>query len=138
SRAVRFLRRLLQNHNPSLSPMNILRELQNRFRPALAGLVDNPDELLEMVRPSQDPKFGDYQANFAMPLGKRLGRSPREVAQEVVSRLQVDDLCEPPQVEGPGFINLRLRDAWIAEQLQRAVKDERLGIEPTTSPRTYV
>ena len=51
--------------------MSILCELKNRFRGALNGLTDDPAESLDLVRRSQDPKFGDYQANMAMPLGKR-------------------------------------------------------------------
>ena len=62
--------------------MNILAELQNRFEAALAGMVDDPREYLAMVRPSQDAKFGDYQANFAMPLGRWLGKPPRDVAAQ--------------------------------------------------------
>ncbi len=103
--------------------MSILPELKSRFRDALAGLVDDPTESLEMIRRSQDPKFGDYQANFAMPLGKRLGRPPRDVAAEIVARLDVADLCEPPEVAGPGFINLRLRDDWLSDRLAAAVAD---------------
>lgn len=121
-----------------LGRMNILAELQNRFRAALQGLVDDPTELLAMVRVSQDPKFGDYQANFAMPLGKRLGRPPREVAADVVARLSIDDLCEPPEVAGPGFINLRIRTDWLAAAIQRALASDRLDIETTAEPRTYV
>lgn len=118
--------------------MSILLELKSRFRQALAGMVDEPAELLEMVRHSQDPKFGDYQANFAMPLGKRLGRPPREIAAEVVARLNVDDLCHPPAVEGPGFINLRLKDEWLAGRLGAAITDPRLGVAAVEQPRTYV
>src|SRR5215470_5180073 len=116
--------------------MNILATLQVRFRTALAGLVEDPTELLSMVRPSQDPKFGDYQANFAMPLGKRLGRPPREVAAEVVARLSVDDLCHAPQVEGPGFINLRVKDDWLAAAATRALASPRLDVSPAAAPRT--
>jgi arginyl-tRNA synthetase len=118
--------------------MNLLAELQNRFRAALVGLVDDPGELLKMVRPSQDPKFGDYQANFAMSLGKRLGRPPRDVAADVVARLDVADLCEPPSVAGPGFINLQIKTDALAAALERALADERLDIEPAQRPRTYV
>jgi len=91
-----------------------------------------------MVRPSQDAKFGDYQANFAMPLGKRLARPPRDVAEEVVGRLIVDDLCEPPEIAGPGFINLRLKTDWLAQAAARALADDRLGVELALRPRTYV
>jgi arginyl-tRNA synthetase len=118
--------------------MNILAELQHRFRAALAGLTDEPEAMLALVRPSQDPKFGDYQANFAMPLGKRLGRPPRDVAMEVVARFDVADLCERPEVAGPGFINVRVKRAWLERALSEAVAGERLGIEPAAQPRTYV
>src|SRR5690349_7194357 len=106
--------------------MNLLAELQSRFRSALTSLVDDPDELVQMVRPSQDPRFGDYQANFAMPLGKRLGKPPREIAAQVVANLKIDDLCETPQVEGPGFINLRLKNERLRDEVSRALRDERL------------
>jgi arginyl-tRNA synthetase len=75
-----------------------------------------------------------------MPLGKRLGRPPKEVAAQVVGRLEVDDLCEPPEVAGPGFINLRIKEQWLAKRLATAVSDERLGIAqvPPAEARTYV
>jgi len=115
----------------------MLLELKARFRRALAPLSDDP-ALLDLVRPSQDPKFGDYQANFAMPLGKRLNRPPREVAQEVVARLEIDDLCQPPEIAGPGFINLRLNDAALVNRLQAAFADPRLGVAAVPQPQTYV
>ncbi len=118
--------------------MNILSELKQRFRTALAGLVQDPADLLEMIRPSQDPRFGDYQANCAMPLGKRLGVSPRDIAVRIVAQLVVDDLCHPPEIAGPGFINLRLKDPWLSEQLLQTRRDERLGVRAVTQPRTYV
>jgi arginyl-tRNA synthetase len=118
--------------------MSILNLLQDRFRRALVAVSDQPDQWLDLVRQSQDAKFGDYQANFAMPLGKRLGRPPRQVAAEVLARLDVADLCHPPEVAGPGFINLRLRDEWLAGRLAAAAGDERLGIPRAGRPRTYV
>jgi len=118
--------------------MTILTELKSRFRDALKGLIDSPEEYLDQVRPGQDPKFGDYQANLAMPLGKQLKRSPRNVASEIVSRLDVADICHPPQIAGPGFINLRLKEEWLIQRLTAAVGDPRLGIVPVECPRTYV
>ena len=88
-----------------------------------------------LIRPSS---FADFQANVALPLGKRLGRPPREVAAELASRLEVSDVCEPPEVSGPGFINFRLRDEWIARQASRMLDDPRLGLEPVASPQTVV
>ncbi|MEN0112120.1 MAG: arginine--tRNA ligase, partial [Planctomycetota bacterium] len=124
--------------------MNALAELRSRFAAALAGLLgDAPsadtESLAALVLPSQDPKFGDYQANCAMPLGKRLGKPPRDVAAELVDRLTTADgfdaMCEPPEVAGPGFINLRLRDNWIARQLAAASADaDRLGVASVERP----
>ena len=91
--------------------MNALTELQQRFRLALAGLSDDPESLLEMIRPAQDARFGDYQANCAMPLGKQSGQAPREVAEQILQQLDVSDFCLEPEIAGPGFINLRLQDS---------------------------
>jgi arginyl-tRNA synthetase len=118
--------------------MSILAELKDRFRRALVDPADDAGQLLELIRRSTDPKFGDYQANFAMLLGKRLGRPPKEVAAQIVARLEVDDLCEKPEIAGPGFINLRIKNQWLAERLAAAVGDERLGIPVVAKPRTYV
>ncbi|NLX56269.1 MAG: arginine--tRNA ligase [Planctomycetaceae bacterium] len=118
--------------------MSILATLRERFRPVLLSLVDSVDDLLEMIRPAQDARFGDYQANLAMPLAKQLRQSPQEVAQRIVDSLQVDDLCERPEVAGKGFINLRLRCDWLVARLEQAVRDERLGIPRVAAPRTIV
>jgi arginyl-tRNA synthetase len=82
--------------------------------------------------------FADFQANAALPLGKRLGRAPREVAVELAGRLDVTDMCAEPEVSGPGFINLTLRDDWIAAQASAMLGDDRLGLQPVTSPQTIV
>jgi arginyl-tRNA synthetase len=122
--------------------MNLLALLRDRFAAALRSAgVDSADvpALAEMVLPSQDPRFGDYQANCAMPLGKKSGKPPREIAQQLVERLDIAELTEPPEIAGPGFINLRLKDEWLAQQLAIASRDvERLGVAPALAPRTFV
>jgi arginyl-tRNA synthetase len=122
--------------------MNLLALLRDRFAAALRAMDITATEvpaLAEMVLPSQDARFGDYQANCAMPLGKRLGKPPREVAKELVTRLDVAELCEPPEIAGPGFINLRLKDDWLARELVAAGGDrERLGVAHSAVPRTFV
>ena len=67
--------------------MNALAELRSRFIQVLSELTPDPATFAAMVKPTQDANFGDFQANCAMPLGKRLGKPPREVAQEIVARL---------------------------------------------------
>ena len=125
--------------------MNILRELRQRFAQALQPLLTAPSTdqlsvaaLVDLVRQSQDPKFGDYQGNMAMPLGKQLGRPPRDVAAQIVQQLDVADICQPPEIAGPGFINLALRDDWLAQRLRTAVDDPRLSIARAESPRTVI
>ena len=93
------------------------------------------DDADPLIRPSS---FADFQANVALPLGKRLGRPPREVAAELAGRLEVSDVCEPPEVSGPGFINFRLRDDWIADQASRMLDDPRLGLAPVARTQTVV
>lgn len=118
--------------------MNILAALKARFEPVLARLSDDPAPLLEMIRPAGNPNFGDYQANFAMPLGKQLDRPPRDVAGEIVGQVELSDICDPPEIAGPGFINLRLKDQFLARQLTANVRDERLGVPVADPPKTFV
>jgi arginyl-tRNA synthetase len=118
--------------------MNLLAELRRRFSSALAGYAGDAAPLLDMIRPSQEPKFGDYQANFAMPLGKQLGRSPREVAAEVLQRTELADMASEANVAGPGFINVRIANAYLQRQLLLAFGDSRLGVPKVEPPRTFV
>ncbi len=118
--------------------MNILRELQRRFQDAMTGLVPDPAPYAAMVQPAKDARFGDYQANCAMSLGKALGQPPQAVAQTLVERLRLDDLLKPPEIAGPGFINLRLRTDWLARQVGAIADDERLGVAPASPAKTFV
>ena len=118
--------------------MHLTNRLCSRFVEALSGMVDDPGPYAAMVRPTSDPSFGDYQSNCAMPLAKRLGENPRRIAERIVSRLRVDDFCQPPEIAGPGFINLRLRDAFLADRLRTMLDDPRCGVEATAEPRRVV
>ncbi|MSR56578.1 MAG: arginine--tRNA ligase [Planctomycetaceae bacterium] len=118
--------------------MNILNELRTRFQAALAGFCDDPASFAWMVKPAQDTRFGDYQANCAMSLARQKGVKPPELAKQIVDRLEVSDLCEAPTIAGPGFINLRLRNDWLRGQMQQLIGDERLGVLPAAQPRRIV
>lgn len=122
--------------------MNLLAELRTRFAHSLAtleGFAGDVAPVLELIRPSSDAKFGDYQANCAMPLGKQLGRPPREIAAALVAGLDVADLCDEPEIAGPGFINLRIQDQAIVAALQTAAGDQtHLGVAQAVEPRTIV
>ncbi|TMR40101.1 arginine--tRNA ligase [Actinomadura geliboluensis] len=88
-----------------------------------------------VIRPSQ---FADLQANVALPLAKKLGRKPRDVADEIVKNLDTADVVANVEVSGPGFINLTLSDGWIAAEAQRALEDERLGVPAAEEPQKTV
>jgi arginyl-tRNA synthetase len=118
--------------------MNPLQQIRSRFAPLLSQLQVDPADYLGLIRPAQDTRFGDYQANFAMPLAGKLKRNSRDLAAEIVSQLDLSGLCESPEVAGPGFINLRIRDGWLQEQLQAALTDPRIGVESAKEPKTYV
>lgn len=106
----------------------MLKVLKERFREALSPLVADGGDSLDLIRPSQDPKFGDYQANMAMSLSKVCGRKPRDLAADIVNHLAWNDICEEPEVAGPGFINLRFRTDFLESCLMESVRDEqRLG-----------
>jgi arginyl-tRNA synthetase len=105
------------------SPVEVLtRRVQAALGTAFGEEYADADPL---IRPSQ---FADYQANVAMSLAKRLGRPPRDVAAALVEHLTVDDVCEPVDVSGPGFLNLRLRDAWLGGAVTDLGADARLGV----------
>ena len=118
--------------------MNALAELRRRFAQALTDLTPDPATFAAMVKPTQDAQFGDFQANCAMPLAKQRGTNPRALAAEIVGKLDVSDLCQPPEIAGPGFINIRLKDEWLVEQTNRSVADTRLGVDAVSKPKRIV
>ncbi len=85
-----------------------------------------------------DPRFGDYQTNVALVLGKQRGENPRALAEKIVAHLDVSDLSEPPAIAGAGFINFTLRQAAVEKQTLEILRDERVGVAETESPRRIV
>ncbi|MBN1818463.1 MAG: arginine--tRNA ligase [Sedimentisphaerales bacterium] len=92
-----------------------------------------------LLRSATDPKFGDYQANGVMALAKQVKVNPRDLAQKVVDCLKWEEICEPPEIAGPGFINLRLKTDFIVDTLLKInAKHECLGIDTTNNPKKIV
>jgi arginyl-tRNA synthetase len=118
--------------------MNLLAELRSRLRKALTSFTNSPDSFVEMLKPTQDGKFGDFQANCAMSLGKQHKQAPRDLAAALVAKLDIADLCEPPEIAGPGFINFRIKTERLADETARLTDDNRLGVPLVTNPRTYI
>src|SRR6201996_5788341 len=88
-----------------------------------------------LIRPSS---YADLQSNAPLSLAKRLGKAPRDIANEIVGHLDVDDITEPPTVSGPGFINFSLRPQWIADAATRLLSDPRLGTPLNSRPKTVI
>ena len=118
--------------------MNVLTRLQSKFHDALAPLTDEASRFASLVRPAQSAEFGDYQANCAMPLAGKLKRPPREIAADLIDRLDAADWVEPPEVAGPGFINLRLRDDRLRKLLETMFHSQGLDVPQAEPIRTYV
>lgn len=112
-------------------------EITKRLEAALvqAGQGDQPPP---PVTPCHDARFGDYQSNVAMSLGKKLGKAPRDVAGEIISKLKVDDLCGKVDVAGAGFINFHLAPAFVTRQVVEMAGDARHGIASVSKPRRIV
>lgn len=123
---------------------SIASQLEALFRQALAQILGAEGQSIDpLIRPAADEKFGDYQSNVAMGLGKRLNQKPRDVAGRLVEALNplAAEWCEPFEIAGPGFINIRLKPDWMAQQLDAVPAggdEDRLGIAPTPEPQTVV
>ena len=114
--------------------MTLAAQLEARLRPALAhfGFAD------ARVQPATDARFGDYQTNAAMILAKQQRANPRQLAAQIIERLDVADLCAPPEIAGAGFINFRLLPTALESQLPALAADPRLGVPAPEQPQTIL
>jgi arginyl-tRNA synthetase len=111
--------------------------LEERISAAMAKATGQKAPAI--VRPATDPKFGDYQVNGVMALAKELKTNPKKLAEKVVEKLDLSDICEEPEIAGPGFINLRLKPGFVAANLLEINKNPaRLGIEKAGKSKTIV
>ena len=89
-----------------------------------------------VLRATSDAKHGDYQVNGVLPLAKREKKNPRELAELVAKELEKDRAFEKVEVAGPGFVNLRLSSAWLAEQLAGSAVGT--ALEPVAKAETII
>ncbi len=110
---------------------------------ASSVLLQRLQAAFDTVAPGADPVLrvsdrADFQANGALALAKQVGRRPQEVAEQVVAAADLDDICSVVEVSGPGFINLTLRDDFVARQVAELSADPRLGVAPVRpTPRRW-
>jgi len=110
--------------------------LEPRFSAALAAAFGESFAAVDPMLRSSDR--ADLQADVALALAKRLGKSPRDVAQMIVSHLDVSDICDSVELAGPGFINMSLRTTWVAAQIEALCLHPNAGVEPAAHPETVV
>ncbi|MDX6040261.1 arginine--tRNA ligase [Scandinavium lactucae] len=112
--------------------MNIQALLSEKVSQALIA-AGAPADCEPQVRQSAKVQFGDYQANGVMAVAKKLGIAPRQLAEQVLSHLSLDGIANKVEIAGPGFINIFLDPAFLAQGVNDALKSDRLGVaQPET------
>ena len=114
------------------------RQIELRLQAAARAVLPEADVASVLVRPCPDARFGDYQSNALMSLAKALKLNPRQLAADVLAKLDVQDVCESVEIAGAGFLNFRLKPAALTAALASAARGEHLFFTPTTQPRTAV
>lgn len=117
--------------------MNIQALLSEKVSQAMIA-AGAPADCEPQVRQSAKVQFGDYQANGMMAVAKKLGMAPRQLAEQVLSHLDLNGIANKVEIAGPGFINIFLDPAFLAEHVSQALKNERLGIAKPQSQTVVV
>jgi arginyl-tRNA synthetase len=112
--------------------------LEERLQQVVGQILPDADLASVQVHPCPDARFGDYQTNSLMGLAKARRLNPRDLAQRVLTRLEVGAWCDPPEIAGAGFLNFRLKPDAIATVLEAAACGEHLFFQRASSPRTVV
>ncbi|HEV8542452.1 MAG TPA: arginine--tRNA ligase [Verrucomicrobiae bacterium] len=116
----------------------LYKNIEERLSVAVRQVLPDADLSSIQVRPCPDPKFGDYQSNSLMALAKERKQNPRQLAQDVFTRLDVADWTEPVEIAGAGFLNFRLKREAIAKVLKSAFEGLHLFYETAAQPRTVI
>lgn len=117
--------------------MNIRELLNDKVQQAMLA-CGIPAHLPAIIAPGKKAGFGDYQANGAMGAAKVMGTNPRELATQIIAKLELDGIAEKVELAGPGFINIDLAPAWLGEQVANAQADSRMNLTKVTQPQVVV
>ena len=104
------------------------KQIESKLQAAVRAVLPDADVSAVLVRPC-DPKFGDYQSNALMSLAKLRKLNPRQLATDVVAKLDVSEVCEKVEIAGAGFLNFRLKNSCLVASLESAVRGEHLFFE---------
>ncbi|HVU07302.1 MAG TPA: arginine--tRNA ligase [Verrucomicrobiae bacterium] len=114
------------------------KQIESALQIAVRAVLPDADASTILVRPCPDPKFGDYQSNALMSLAKTRKMNPRQLAENVLAKLDVSDICEKAEIAGAGFLNFRLKNSALETVLQSAARGEHLFFERFSQPKTVV
>ncbi|MGA2240870.1 MAG: arginine--tRNA ligase [Verrucomicrobiota bacterium] len=114
------------------------KQIELKLQAAVRAVLPDADTSAVLVRPCPDPKFGDYQSNALMSLARERKINPRQLATNVLAKLDVGDWCGKSEIAGAGFLNFRLKSAALTGALEAAARGEHLFFDKTASPRTAV
>ncbi len=118
---------------------SVLSELKKRFIDACIGAFGEEYRNIDPnVSIAKDLRFGDYQCNAALSLSKRLKQKPQAIASQIIEHLTIADLGETPTIDGPGFINVKLKASFLESQLVEINRSDRLGIPLTKYPQRVI
>ncbi len=114
-------------------------QLDQVLRNAVKDLLGKGYETVDpQVRPTGQPKFGDYQANLAMGLAKQLKQKPRDLAEAIVEKINCPNLIQAIDIAGPGFINITIHPSALSTQAAIMLDHEKLGVDPPESEKRIV
>jgi len=113
-------------------------KLEERLRAAVSAVLPDAELTAVQVRPCPDPKFGDYQTTSLMALAKERKMNPRQIATDVLAKLDVSEWCEQVEIAGAGFLNFRVKASAVGAELEAALRTRPLFFNATASPRKVV
>jgi arginyl-tRNA synthetase len=119
--------------------ISLVEQLKVKFSQALvAAFGAEFSQIDPLISATNNPKFGDYQANISLSLAKKLGQPPRMIAQQIIDNLELDEIAEIPEIAGAGFINLKLKISYLELLIKEIQTDPRLGIEKVAQPQKII
>jgi arginyl-tRNA synthetase len=113
------------------------KQIESALQSAVRAVLPDADASVVLVRPC-DPKFGDYQSNALMSLAKARKLNPRQLATDVLAKLDLSAVCEKVEIAGAGFLNFRLKNSVLAQTLNSATRGEHLFFDKAAQPKTIV
>jgi arginyl-tRNA synthetase len=128
----------MDKNSPISSPVLPHQKIEFALQAAVRAVLPDTDVSAVLVRPCPDPKFGEYQSNALMSLAKQRKINPRQLATDVLARLDVSDVCEKVEIAGAGFLNFRVKNSALTQALAGAARGEHLFFAVAAQPRTVV